>query len=335
MMCDWKLRLVSKTSDWPGFTATTLLVGLACALLTLSSGVVFAETRQVMVQDSDKGQSEAQQLKFWAAEDTRWLRTLSAAEYALGRQALASAKSDSSLNRLRGMINAIPGTVAADSMVSTRLVENRLRDRWLARGYLAASVTAEGDTLKVQVGALWTIGLWDLGGADFPGRERLLETWLPRSGDVFRSANVEQGIDRVLVGTGEVGFPFARWVTRELKLHPDKNQVDIKASLLPGKAAFIGPITSDLTEPRARSFLARSTGLRPGELFQHSDLDRAVDRLLARDLYTQVGTPRLYLTAAVDTVGVHFPVVARRKVNRLQVVLGLSRREDEIGRAHV
>jgi outer membrane protein insertion porin family len=113
-----------------------------------------------------------------------------------------------------------------------------------------------------------------------------------------------------------------------MKLLPESREVQIKAVLLPGQRAWLGPIGSGLEQPRANRFLARSTGLRPGSLFRHSDLQRAVDRLVARDLYTTVGEPQVYLTSAVDTVGVYFPVVARRKINRLQVVLGLSRREE-------
>ncbi len=56
-----------------------------------------------------------------------------------------------------------------------------------------------------------------------------------------------------------------------------------------------------------------------------------MDRLLSRDLYSYVGTPQVYLTSSEDTVGIHFPVAERRKVNRFQVVLGLSRKPDEPG----
>jgi outer membrane protein insertion porin family len=117
-------------------------------------------------------------------------------------------------------------------------------------------------------------------------------------------------------------------VTRGVELDPATFEVHIRGLLLPGQAAWLGPITSDLATPQAQRFLARSSGLRPGDLFRHADLARAVNRLLARDLYTGVGEPLVYLTSAVDTVGVHFPVTARRKINRLAIVLGLSRREE-------
>ena len=331
MMCDWRRQRDSRQGRSIGHRLGRILSLLM--LVGLASSPSSSATREVVVVSEGAGQAEDQRLASWRAADVNWLAGLPVAEYALRENTMTAATSDSSLAGLRQLLQAARAGVPADTTASARLVENRLRDRWYARGYLAAMVLTSGDTMRVNVGPLWQIGVWDIGGADFPGRKRLLSTWLPRTGDVFRSADVERGIARVLVGTGEAGYPFARWVTRELKLNPAEHLVNITASLLPGEAAVIGPITSDLSEPRARSFLARSSGLRPGEPFRHTDLARAVDRLLARDMYTHVGTPRLYLTSSADTVGVHFPVVARKKVNRLQVVLGLSRREE--GGSHI
>jgi len=315
------------TCVWRRQPASRSLVIAVVLALGLCPAVVLGRADEVVVILPDAGRAAQERLAKWAAQDRRWLRALPP-----GQADLTLAAADSSLSRLRRLVvAAVAGE--EDSLVVARPLENRLRDRWLDRGYLSAQVHASGDTLLVAPGPAWTIGTWNLIGDDFSGREHLLSTWLPRSGDTFRSADLDRGIDRVLAGTGEAGHPFARWVTRSLDLDPATHQVHIRAVLLPGQRAWIGPITSDLTEPRANRFLARSSGVQPGDLFRHTDLQRAVDRLLARDLYTTVGVPRVYLTSAVDTVGVHFPVVARRKVNRLLVVLGLSRREE--GGSHV
>ncbi len=109
---------------------------------------------------------------------------------------------------------------------------------------------------------------------------------------------------------------------------PDKAVVDIEASLLAGYAAWIGPVTTSLPPGRASAFAVRTAGLQKGAPFRQSDLGRAVDRLLARDLYARVDEPIVYLTSAVDTVGIHLPIVPRRKVNRAQVILGLSKRQE-------
>ena len=102
----------------------------------------------------------------------------------------------------------------------------------------------------------------------------------------------------------------------------------VEASLLAGYAAWLGPVTTSLPPGRASEFAVRTSGLVTGAPFRQSDLDRAVDRLLSRDLYARVEPPLVHVTAALDTVGVHLPIVARRKTNRAQVVLGLSRREE-------
>ncbi len=285
-------------------------------------GTVSALPNQVVVSAPDTPRAARERLADWAAQDRQWLRGLPP-----GQVALTLATADSSLVRIQRLVAGAIAT-AADSVPVARPLENLLRDRWLARGRLSTVVQLRGDTLVVTPGPAWILGNWDLTGDDFTGREHLLSTWLPRRGDVFRAADLDRGIDRVLAGTGEAGYPFARWVTRGVVLDPVTHEVNIRAVLLPGQQVWIGPITSDLAEPRATRFLARSSGLHPGNLFRNTELERAVDRLLARDLYTSVGVPRVYLTSALDTVGVHFPVVARRKANHLQVVLGLSRQEE-------
>ncbi len=308
-MCVWKRRPDS----------SSLLVTL---LLLLWSQLVFAAPREVVVKAPDASRAVLAPLEQWRTTDRNWLRGLSAAE-----SGLTAAAADSGWAALRLLVAGAVGS-GSDSVMVVRPVESRLRDRWQDRGHLSAVVVACGDTLVVTPGPLWSVGRWELSGGEFMGREHLLSTWLPRSGQVFSARNLERGIDHVLVGCGEAGYPFARWVTRSMDLDQVNLQVHIQAALLPGQRAHLGPITSDLAEARANRFLARSSGLSPGAEFRHSDLERAVDRLVARDLYSRVGEPRVYLTSAVDTVGVHFPVVARRKVNHLQVVLGLSRREE-------
>jgi outer membrane protein assembly factor BamA len=201
-----------------------------------------------------------------------------------------------------------------------------LRDRWLARGYLQAAVGARGDTLLLSPGGPWELGAWDVGGEDFPGRERLLGDWLPPTGSRFEAQRLDAAAAGLLEAVGELGYPFPRWVVSDLRLDTSRRAVDVAAVLLPGKAASIGPVTTDLADDRARRFLARASGLRPGAPVRGSDLHRAVERLWARDLWEEIGEPRVYATTAADTVGVHLPARARPKPNRLQVVLGLSRR---------
>jgi len=334
MMFVWKRRRGSDGRP----SSRSLLVGLIgqgvlLALILVGSG--FAATDGLEITFAPEWRAAGQEQE-WLDQDRRWFRTLPASQKiqfpAFPDSASAGdwAMDPEQLGRMKSLVGAA-SQGSTDTIPVIRQVTALLRDRWIDRGFLSASVTVRGDSLQVRPGPEWTIGVMDITGDDFPGRNHLLATWLPRVGDSFKREEWSQGIDMVLIGAGESGFPFPRWVTREVSLESDDHTVTIRALLLPGYLSYFGPVTSDLKEARAARFLARTTGLRPGDLFQHSDLTRARQRLLSRDLYTTVGEPQVYLTSAGDTVGVHFPVVARRKVNRLQVVLGLSRNEDGSG----
>ena len=64
-------------------------------------------------------------------------------------------------------------------------------------------------------------------------------------------------IDRVLLGAGEAGYPFARWITRRLTLDPEAGTVLIAAGLLPVHRAWLGPVSSNLPPGRSADFLVR------------------------------------------------------------------------------
>lgn len=259
----------------------------------------------------------------WLQKDRSWLSGLPAARKEILPIDPFSVGQDS-LVALRRWVEAGAGT---DSLSRRRPLASLLRDRWSDRGYLGAEVTGT-DSLVVLPGPRYHWGKIQITGEDFPGRRQLLKTWLPRGGEVFDRKRLDRSINRLLQGAGESGHPFARWVTTDLQLDPAQGLVDLEGRLLPGYQVVVGQISSPLASPRASRFLARTTGLRQGALLKNSDLVQARDRLLARDLYSYVGDPQVYLTASHDTVGIHFPVVPRRKVNRFQVVLGLSRREE-------
>ncbi len=334
MMCVWKQRPVSDRERFgPVDLSGRIFTGILLMLL-LTGSVPVAAAEQVVVFTTDW--RPAGQEQEWLKKDRGWFQALPAArkfqvpDFPDSVSSFGVAMDPGEARRVKSLVGAA-AAASGDTMPVVRSVAAMLRDRWMDRGYLSASVSASGDSLQVRPGPAWTIGNMEIGGDDFPGRSHLLSTWLPRVGERFQREEWSRGIDMVLVGTGEAGYPFPRWVTRDVALNPGTHTVTIRAMLLPGSLAYVGPVTSDLSEERAARFLARTAGLGPGQLFRHSDLDRARQRLLARDLYTTVGEPQVYLTSAMDTVGIHWPVVARRKVNRLQVILGLSKREDGSG----
>ncbi|MBK8166299.1 MAG: hypothetical protein IPK64_10105 [bacterium] len=264
----------------------------------------------------------------WLQEDRAWLAGTGAASLPriAGPDTVAGGTGPAPDSLRRRLAVAI--IARGDTIAPLRGPAAVLRDRWLARGHLQTRVVARGDTLTVAPGGSWSIGHWDVGGEDFPGRERLLEDWLLPVGSRFEASRVDDAASGLLETIGELGYPFPRWVVSDLSLDPVARTVDVKAVLLTGVTSHIGPVTSDLADPRARNFLARASGLRRGAPVRGSDLRRAVERLWSRDLWEDVGEPRVYTTSAPDTVGVHIPARARAKPNRLQVVLGLSRRGD-------
>lgn len=268
-------------------------------------------------------------LREWLGQDRAWLDEAPGNEPPLGGLPDGAGTAD-----LRRWILARAGE---DTLGPVRGMASLLRDRWIARGFLTAQVTTTPPAGGAAGRAVWTIDpgprfqLAELRveGPDFPGRDHLLRVWLPAPGDHFLPARLAEGIGRVLEGAGEEGYPFARWVTSEVALAVGAAEVRITATLLPGTRSVLGPVTCDLPAGRGAEFVARAAGLKPGQGFRQSEITRAVERLVARDLYASVGIPRIYPTSSVDTVGVHFPLTPRRKVNRLQVVLGLSRRQED------
>lgn len=309
-------------SVWNPRRVSSLLGGM---LLLLAAGAPALETTIVPVGDRPLSLQE----ESWLEEDRRWLAG-AAGQTAEPADVDPFTAAPDSLSLLRAWVQG--QAAREDSLPRARPLATRLQQRWQRRGYLAAAAGGR-DTLRLDPGMRYRYAELKVGGEEFPGRQRLLEGWLPRPGDPYEPERLNVAIEGVLRGTGELGFPFARWVTQGLETDSETHTVRLRAMLLPGRTALLGPITGTLSRPRANRFLARATGLKPGSRFRHSDLERAVDRLLSRDLYSRVGTPRLYLTTSRDTIGVLFPVVEKRKVNRFQVVLGLSQaREGEPSR---
>lgn len=263
----------------------------------------------------------------WLDEDRSWLAGPAAAWLPQVAPADSAAGGRSpGAEALRRRL-AVAVVARGDTIAPLRGAAAVLRDRWLGRGYLQASVAGRGDTLALDPGEPWTLGTWAVGGEDFPGRAVLLADWLPPAGARFEAQRVDLAAQALLEAVGELGYPFPRWVVSDVVLDAATREVRVSAVLLPGKRAAIGPVTSGVGDLRAGRFLARASGLRRGAPVRGSDLRRGLERLWARDLWEGLEPPRVYPTSASDTVGVHFPARLRPKPNRLQVVLGVSRRD--------
>jgi len=280
------------------------------------------------------------ELERFLQEDRTWL--------AQQPPGLLAAPPADSLAALRGWVERAlastpagegQATAAGDSVSGARPLLAMLRDRWLSRGYLAVrfeQAVPPGDTeppiVSVFPGKLFRVGSLEVGGEDFPGRARLLETVLPRPGARLQREAWQRTVARLLAGVGELGYPFARWLVRSVTVDPDAGTVTLEAALFPGLRCYLGPQTSDLPAGRGHRFLTRASALRTGALFRHSELARARDRLVLRGIYRRVGEPAVYRGTAPDTVGIHWPVEPITRPNRLAVVLGFNQQEEGPGR---
>lgn len=324
--------------------AACLRAGLLALLLVCGGGRAWAATlgdaastppasppvRLALAPDA----AAADELARYLREDQSWVERLPAAQRRLhGPDDAVSARA------WLGQLGQPGRSAAADSAAGARGLPARLRDRWLARGYLSCRVAVDdaagADTprLLVAPGPPYRIGQVRVQGPDFPGRAALLAQSLPAPGSRFVAAVWEQAVARILAGAGEAGYPFARWVAGAVAVRPAGAVVDVEATLFTGRRAVLGALTSDLAAPRAAAFARRACGLRLGSPYRESDLERARERLLGRGLWERVGEPVVY-AAGADTVGVHWPLAPRIRPNRVAAVLGLSRR-DEAGSARV
>ncbi len=331
-MYAWNQRPGSKSHSRSG--SWFLLGAIPWFVLLLSATGVLARDPLLPVIELNKSGPICKECKILLQEDRSWLKGLSGDERAfVVLPGYTSGLPDSMVSDGTALVDLLAEVMEKQSAAELpeRPLVAKVRDRWLAKGFLQAKVQwsrgqeDQPDTLLVTPGAVWTLAKIDLGGPDFPERDKLLKNWLPPAGTRFSVSNLQLAIAGILEFLGESGYPFPRWVTRNVYLNPGLHTVGIQASLLPGQRSRVGPVTCDLAPGPAVGFLVRASGLRAGEYFSSSALDNAVDRLRARNLYVQVGVPRVYLTQSPDSVGIYFPVKPRAKVNRLQVVLGFNR----------
>lgn len=313
MTCAWNRRRVSR--------ALGLLIGLALAGTVATAAPVLRCAPGVRVTPELTG---------WLLEDRVWLRDLPAADLALSAE--PSAGGDD-LETLRAALGAMtppaPKAAAAAPATTRRPVTSRLRDRWQARGHLACAVSRRDSAgvaiLELAPGSLYTVGRVELEGPPFRGRDRVMARILPQTGTPFRAETWRRAVAALVVAAGEDGYPFARWLVRDVSVDPRREAVDLHAVLMTGPAQTIGPQSSSLPGGRGEEFLVRAARLPAGRPYSESRLRAARTRLQQRDIYAEVGEPVIYTTDAPDTVGVYWPVTLTPRPNRAAMVLGLSR----------
>lgn len=271
-------------------------------------------------------------LQTHAQDDRRWLGTqpswrLVAPAVADSASVLSWLRRQEALGRAEGDTARVRGQQPARGR---RPLLAELRDRWLARGYLDVRIQVGPGAAAIEVapGALYRLATLDVTGDEFPERERLLTAWLPRPDDVFRPEAFREQVQGLVAECAELGYPFPTWLTRSVQRDSLAATVSIEASLLPGPRAVVGRQSTTLPPGRASRFVIRAAGVASGRPFREADLQRGVQRLLARDLYARVDEPLVHLTTARDTVGIRWRVQPREDRNRIAVVVGLSRKQE-------
>ena len=116
----------------------------------------------------------------------------------------------------------------------------------------------------------------------------------------------------------EQGHPKARISEREVVADHPSNTLDAILTVDPGPRAVYGPVSVRGTERMIPSFVARQTGLTPGEEFDPDDLERARERLSRLRVFRTI---RLIEDAEVGPDGI-LPievVVDERKLRRIGI----------------
>ncbi len=312
MICGSRARRVSSGVAWLVLAGTVTALAAPAWLPALSAPTVDRRNSEVAAFLADD--------RDWLARQPAWRLTAPAPADTSGLLAW--------LRRGESPARADADTTAAldrTPVRGRRSLLAELRDRWLARGFLDASVVRSEAGITVVPRGVYHLEALDVSGDDFPARDRLLVDWLPEAGAVFRPEAYREAARGLVAACAELGHPFPAWLTQQVVVDRERRLVRVTATLLPGPVAVVGPQSTSLPAGRGSQFVIRAAGLRSGQPFRESDLRRGMDRLLARDLYTSVDEPLVHLTTAQDTVGVRWLVVPRANRNRIAVVLGLSR----------
>lgn len=332
MTCGSRAPRGSDRSGW----LLALLVGLAAGPVTVCGQDAATPWPPRVILDADEPTTGL--LADFAARDQQWLSRQPAWRLTLP----AADDSVAVLTFLR--LAERSAAAAADSVDEVgggrpahgqRSLLAELRDRWLDRGYLDVTVAVDSTAgqsapaVTVTSGRRYRLAALVVAGDQFPERSRVLAAWLPRPGEVFQPRRYREQVEGVIAECAELGFPFPAWLTREVVRDAERAEVTVNATLIPGPRTVIGPQSSTLPPGRASRFVVRAAGVGSGQPFRESDLARGVERLQARDLYARVDPPLVHLTTSVDTVGIQWRVQPRERRNRVAVVLGLSRNDED------
>lgn len=140
-------------------------------------------------------------------------------------------------------------------------------------------------------------------------------------GDVFRAADLESGLRRVLARYAEMGYAYAQTIIESLEREGTK--MDLVLFVSEGGIKRLGRIEFEGLDKVRESAAKRWTRLKERGPYNEADLSRAAARLARTGLFEAVEAPEIF-SMERDEVGVLFRVKERRRANRLGGAIGVS-----------
>ncbi|HKI84250.1 MAG TPA: POTRA domain-containing protein [Candidatus Krumholzibacteria bacterium] len=200
---------------------------------------------------------------------------------------------------------------------------NALRqDGWL---WAKVALGSRGDTLFVEAGPRARILQISHSGADSLQWRVFEKAAGIEVGSFYRPGRWEEDSRRGLEELGNLGFAFASLTVRRIETDRAQGGVSLDLLLLPGTAASVGKVVVLGTLHTRPGVLAKLSGLRAGQPWSEERLQRAKERLEAREVVSTVVDAQPMLSGAqLDTVDVLLRVEQPPSTGQLSAALGVA-----------
>jgi len=106
-----------------------------------------------------------------------------------------------------------------------------------------------------------------------------------KPGEVARSAAILKAELLAVDGWRQQGFAKAKTTERDVTADHSNDTVDVDIKVDPGRRAYYGPLMVRGTERMDPEFVARQTGLKPGQEYDPDDIERAKKRLSRLEVF--------------------------------------------------
>ena len=178
-------------------------------------------------------------------------------------------------------------------------------------------------TIEVEPGPPFVFGRADILNQAPPPTERRDEVEDPRdigfeTGEPALAGVIRRAGSLAVDAWREQGHPKARVAERNVVADHPTDTLDAVLAVEPGPRAVYGPVTVTGTERMIPSFVARQTGLKPGEEYDPDDIERARERLSRLRVFRSI---RLIEDAEVGPDGI-LPIevaVDERELRRIGI----------------